>query len=165
MNIFYLDKNIQRCARYHCDKHVIKMILESTQILCSVLHQHGLKASYKPTHLQHPCTLWAGESLENWLWLRELVLELDKEYRYRFNHKKSHRSALVAEHLEIPPLPSLGITERPQAMPEIYKIPGNPVKAYRQYYISAKSHLLIYTKREVPSWVMRAITLPHHPGI
>jgi len=39
MNIFYLDKDPVKAAQYSCDKHVVKMILESAQMLCTdVLH-------------------------------------------------------------------------------------------------------------------------------
>lgn len=33
MNIFYLDKDIQKCVEYHCDKHVVKLIIEELQLL------------------------------------------------------------------------------------------------------------------------------------
>ena len=65
MNIFILDLNTERCARYHCDQNVVKMILESTQIVCTVLNQKGFATPYKPTHTKHPCVLWAGESYDN----------------------------------------------------------------------------------------------------
>jgi hypothetical protein len=37
MNIFVLDLDPRRCARYHCDFHVGKMITETAQILSTVL--------------------------------------------------------------------------------------------------------------------------------
>src|SRR5688572_10301475 len=120
MNIFFLDSELSLCAQYHCDSHVIKMILESTQILCTVLHQHGLQAPYRATHQKHPCVIWAGASLDNWSWLQALTLELNKEYQYRFEHDKPHQSALAAMQLTPPPLPAIGITERPQVMPVQY---------------------------------------------
>ena len=36
MNIFYLDKCPVKSAEMSCDKHVVKMILESAQLLCTV---------------------------------------------------------------------------------------------------------------------------------
>jgi len=153
MNIFFLDNDLSLCAQYHCDKHVIKMILESTQILCAVLHQHGVNAPYRPTHQKHPCVIWAGESLDNWLWLRDLVVELNKEYQYRFDHDEPHQSASVASELPLPPIPAIGITERPQAMPDQYKVLGDPVTAYRRFYLGEKRQLLKYTKRGVPEWL------------
>lgn len=73
MNIFVLDYTPQKAAEYHCDKHVVKMILESAQILCAVHHKNGdSNVPYKLTHKNHPCTIWAGESRSNYLWLTQL---------------------------------------------------------------------------------------------
>jgi hypothetical protein len=66
INIFVLDLDIPTCAAYHADQHVIKMVLESAQMLCTVLSGYGVATPYKPTHARHPCTLWAGASLANW---------------------------------------------------------------------------------------------------
>lgn len=156
MNIFYLDEDIVACARSHADCHVVKMILESAQMLCAVLNVNGIDAPYRSTHIKHPCTIWAGASLDNWLWLRKLTLALDEEYRYRFVHSDSHRSAQVVSELTLPPIQSIGLTEHAQAMPEQYKIPSDPISAYRHYYLNEKSHLLKYTRREAPIWVQHA---------
>ena len=122
MNIFVLDSDVRKCARYHADQHVIKMILESTQMLCTALHRHGVDAPYKPTHRNHPCTLWAGDSLANWKWLRRLALALNDEYRYRFGDRGDHSSAVVARDLQPPPIENVGLTEFAQAMPEKYRV-------------------------------------------
>ena len=153
MNIFYLDEDLTLCAQYHCDSHVVKMILESVQILCTVLHENGVSAPYKATHQKHPCVIWASASLENWLWLKGLTVELNKEYRYRFHKGRSHQSSIVAEALVLPPLPSLGITDRPLVMPDEYKIIGQPIASYRRFYAYGKKHLLKYTKRSPPFWL------------
>ena len=134
------------------------MILESVQILCTVLSKNNVAAPYRPTHQNHPCVIWAGESLENWAWLRDLVCDLNKEFQYRFDHNSSHKSVLVSNSLTLPPIPAIGITERPQAMPEIYKIPGDPIRAYRRYYVTEKGHLLKYTKRPIPEWALNRLT-------
>ncbi len=129
------------------------MILESVQMLCTVLHEKGLNAPYKATHKNHPCVIWASESLENWLWLKDLTAELNKEYRYRFNKEQSHQSFIVSESIALPPLPSLGITERPLVMPDEYKIIGHAIDSYRHFYAYGKKHLLKYTKRSRPFWL------------
>ncbi len=108
MNIFYLDTNIKHCAEAHFDPHVIKMILESTQILCTVCVDNGIPSPYKPTHKKHPCTLWAGESLDNWEWLKKLIIALDDKYRHRFNHPYSHKSTIVAKSLSSPKIERIG---------------------------------------------------------
>ena len=92
MNIFVLDNNPEVCATYHCDKHVVKMILESVQMMSTVLRDQGVDAGYKATHRNHPCTLWLKESLGNWNWLKALVVALNKEYRYRYGKKVNHKS-------------------------------------------------------------------------
>jgi hypothetical protein len=152
MNIFVLDLDIPTCAAYHADQHVIKMVLESAQMLCTVLSGVGIATPYKPTHARHPCTLWAGASLANWVWLRDLALSLDNEYRYRFERTRSHRSATVIRALPVPPLPDLGLTPFAQAMPELYRVPGDVVAAYRAYYIGEKASFATWTKRLPPPW-------------
>jgi len=86
------------------------MLLESTQILCTVLHLNGKDAPYKPSHQRHPCVIWAGQSLENWLWLRSLVFALNEEYKYRYAKNQDHASFKVAKMLERPCLPAIGLS-------------------------------------------------------
>lgn len=150
MNIFVLDVNPSECAKMHYDKHVVKMILEQTQIMCTVLDGLGYSVPYKSTHKNHPCTKWSRESLSNYLWLREMTLELHKEFQYRYG--KLHKAGLVAESLPIPNIKDFGLTPFAQAMPDEYRN-KNFVKAYRDYYKFGKSDLIKYTKREIPSWL------------
>lgn len=153
MNIFYLDHDIQKCAEYHCDKHVVKMILEYAQLLCTALWLSGQEAPYRQTHLKHPCTLWVTHSLSNWRWLKKLANALNQQYRYRFEHAFDHRSWSVIQSLQEPKIADLGITERPQVMPEKYRVLGNPVKAYRQFYLGEKQALFQWRKIGNPIWV------------
>lgn len=152
MNIFYLDENIVLCAQYHCDVHVVKMILESAQMLCTALYIHGQNAQYKPAHINHPCTIWCTESLDNWLWLKTLGLALNDEYKYRYNKNINHKSADVIINLPMPEIKAIGLTKRPQAMPDQYK-KIDPIEAYRAYYIGEKQKLFKWTKRNVPYWI------------
>lgn len=156
LNIFVLDRDTETCARYHADRHVVKMILESAQMLCTVLNENGLPAPYRPTHRHHPCTLWAGRSLSNWLWLRGLALALNDEYRYRFESGRDHASAEVARSLPQPPIPDRGLTEFAQAMPDRYRVPADPVEAYRRFYIGEKAAFAAWTRRPVPDWFRAA---------
>ncbi|MBD3278839.1 MAG: hypothetical protein GF388_11115 [Candidatus Aegiribacteria sp.] len=152
MNIFVLDRDIAKCAMYHSDRHVVKMVLESAQMLCTVLHENGMNAPYKPTHRNHPCTLWTGRSLSNWLWLRNLALALNDEFMYRYEKELEHASATVVRGLPHPPLEDRGLTVFAQAMPEQYRIPGDAVAAYRRFYVAEKAHFAVWTRREVPEW-------------
>lgn len=157
MNIFVLDVDIKKCARYHADQHVVKMILESAQMLCTVLNQCGVKTPYRSAHPHHPCTLWAGASLGNWKWLRSLALSLNEEFRYRFEKMVDHQSARVIKALPDPPIPDLGLTEFVQTMPEKYRVPGDAVLAYRRFYIGEKSRFVVWTRRRVPCWFRQGL--------
>jgi hypothetical protein len=157
MNIFVLDHDIRMCARYHADQHVVKMILEGTQMLCTVLNENGVKTPYKSTHSNHPCTLWVARSLSNWIWLRKLTLHLNEEFLYRYQKGMNHRSAMVTRQLLPPPISDMGLTEFVQAMPETYKVPGNPVEAYRRFYVGEKRHFSKWTRRRPPKWFTEGI--------
>ncbi len=151
MNIFILDKDVKTCAQYHNDKHVVKMILESAQMLSTVCRESGINKGYKSTHKNHPCTKWARKSLANWNWLRELALELNEEWKYRFNHSRDHKSAALIKTLPEPRIADFGLTNFILAMPDDCKM-KNPIKAYRRYYKRYKQHLAKWTKRKKPNW-------------
>ena len=152
MNIFVLDEDVEKCAEYHCDKHVIKMILESAQMMSAVVRLNGHDTGYKLTHKNHPCTIWARKSLSNYIWLKSLISLLNSEYRYRYDKKVNHKSYDMAMSLPMPDLPVIGLTPFAQAMPEQYRN-KNAVKAYRDYYINEKSSFLTWTKRKTPEWI------------
>ncbi len=137
MNIFFLDRDPETVARFHSDQHIVKMVLETAQILCAALFRHGIAAPYKPTHARHPSVLWAGDSLSHWLWTRRLGLELGAEYTFR--RDRVHASAeIIAALSEAPAIPDLGWCDPPQAMPESYR-GDDTVAAYRAYYAAEKS--------------------------
>jgi hypothetical protein len=153
MNIFILDKNIEKCAQYHCDQHVVKMILESMQMLCTALNKKGFTTPYKSTHVKHPCVLWVEESFENFSWLKNLALALNAEYRFRFERDTDHKSISVLAEIANYKYHNRGLTEFAQAMPDKYKIPGDVVKAYRQFYLGEKMKFAKWTKRSTPEWI------------
>jgi hypothetical protein len=153
MNIFVLDLDIEKCARFHCDQHVIKMILESTQIVCSALNTRGFHTPYKPTHRKHPCVLWAGESFDNLKWLISLARALNREYQYRYHKAEEHVSMRVLDQVQDVRFKSIGMTAFAQAMPEKYRAPGDPVRAYRAFYIGEKLRFARWTRRRTPRWV------------
>jgi hypothetical protein len=159
VNIFVLDQDIRTCARYHADQHVVKMILESAQMLCTVINEAGGKAPYKATHVNHPCTRWVGQSLSNWLWLQRLALALNDEYRYRYRVSRDHTSAGIVRNLSPPQIDDPGLTEFAQAMPDKYKVPGNAVEAYRRFYVGEKSHFAKWTRRRSPKWFIEVHAL------
>lgn len=157
MNIFVVHKDPVIAAQMLCDRHVNKMILETAQMLSAVADRHNHPTLYKVAFKKHPCTLWAGESKENWLWLIEHGLALRDEKIYRTG--KSHSSAAVIKWYkdnDYGPSRSLGLTPFAQAMPDVYKN-DNAVIAYRGYYLGDKQFFKDgrrprWTKREPPKW-------------
>lgn len=149
MNIFILDYDIKKSAQAHCDQHVNKMILEAAQMLCTVASQHKISVPYKPTHPKHPCTLWAGASMENYLYVCDYAYYLNEEAKYRYNRTANHKSWEVIESLGFPNLPSKGLTPFAKAMPDEFKKITDPVVAYREYY---KTKEFATWKDKVPEW-------------
>lgn len=81
MNIFVTSSCPIQSAKFLDDKRVVKMALESTQMLCTALNVNGVKTPYKTGHLNHPCTVWARASQANWQWLWQHAMALCNEYR------------------------------------------------------------------------------------
>lgn len=154
MNIFFLDWNPRICATMHVDKHVIKMILELCQLLCTTHHvtNSTYTPPYKITHKNHPCTIWVRESSSNYDYTVKLGLELCKEYTYRYG--KIHKCEEYIEELgkNFPPIPEKGFTPPAQAMPDMYK-GEDAVESYRAYYYFEKNNILNWKKRPIPEWI------------
>jgi hypothetical protein len=158
MNIFFLDEDPTLSAQYHVDKHVVKMILETAQLLCGVHHvtahdtaHDTAHVPYKLSHKNHPCSIWSRKSLSNYLYLCELGLELCNEYTYRYG--KRHKSQDVIEWCLVnkPNIPDIGFTEPAKAMPDEFKV-KSVVQSYRNYYMGAKSGFAVWKNREKPFW-------------
>lgn len=163
MNIFFLDSSPSKAAKFHNDKHVVKMILETAQLLSTahaVLDNEGkqVEGMYKPTHVNHPCVVWIRDSTVNYDWTFVLFNSLLLEYTHRYGkiHKCAglfmdlcHRPRNIllpenAEQKNYTSVPAL-------AMPEEYKS-SNPVESYRKYYMGEKRHIAKWTNREIPYW-------------
>ena len=161
MNIFYLDKNQTECAKAHYDAHVVKMILESAQLLSTAHHIVGEGGPYKKTHDNHPSAVWVRSSIKHYMWLYILMEELGKEYTHRFG--KIHKTILDhSESLAIFPrdIKAGEWQEPPLAMPEHCRL-DNAVEAYRNYYLTEKINLMRYTNRDAPWWLQKKIaTIP-----
>lgn len=149
MNIFWLDSDLKKCAEYHCDKHVVKMLVEYTQLLSASSRLSGVAQGYKLSHAKHPDTLWLLESLDNWKVLMLLTYHLHEEFKYRYG--KEHSSYRIARDLVLPNIPSKGVTVPPQCMPNQYKC-DNFIIAYRNYYIGEKARFAYWKGREIPNW-------------
>ena len=152
MNIFALSNEVTESAQWHVDKHVVKMPLETAQILCTARHSHGEEAPYRATHKHHPCCKWAADSVGNYVWLGKLGLALAKEYTYRYG--KIHKCEEVIEDcLENIPssISKEDQTTFVQAMPDECKM-ADPILGYRNYYVREKNHLASWKNRPTPPW-------------
>lgn len=89
MQIFVTSSDPQQAAINLDDKRVCKMIVESAQIMSTVMHERGIEGPYKPTHIHHPCVKWAGYSKRNFQWLLEHFYYLLVEYKKRYE-KRDH---------------------------------------------------------------------------
>jgi hypothetical protein len=156
VNIFALASDPKEAAGSLCDAHVVKMLLESAQILSTVCHLKGEPGPYKPTHVNHPCTVWARESRNNYLWLLEHTKGLAAEYHDRFGKTKgkTHKTATLLPWFEtnLPDLPDTDLTPFAQAMPDTYRHEDG-VTAYRAYYLGEKAPKARYYHSTPPDWV------------
>jgi len=177
MNIFYLHNDPKTCAELHNDKHVVKMILEYAQLLSTahrfidgvpsvdrgtrtgrqrtsyILSDSRDAVLYRATHINHPSAIWVRHSYENYEWLYKLFIAVLNEYTYRYG--RIHATARLIDALYTPPthIPKgVGFTEPTPAMPDEYKISGNSVRSYINYYVGAKKHLASWKKRQIPEW-------------
>lgn len=176
MNIFYISEDPKEAATWMVDRHVVKMILESAQLLSTahrlldgnmkVIEVNNRKKKvwelydgregiiYSATHINHPSAIWARTSVENYNWLVDHFFALMEEYTYRYG-KKHKCSGEISYLLQSPPknLTEYDWTKMPSCMDESYIVSNNPVDNYRNYYIKGKSHLHNWTKRDKPEWI------------
>ena len=140
---------------YQHDKHVVKMCLETAQILCTVYHRYGLSAPYKPTHVNHPCVLWAGDCKAHYTWLVKHGEALCYEYEHRYG--RQHACLNIITQVMLPPENMEYELHKmpPQCMPDEYKVPGKTVLAYRNYYLGAKVANQNWTRRARPNFVIQ----------
>ena len=147
MNIFYLDKDPEVAAEMMCDKHIVKMPLESAQMLCTA-HRVADNASrlagtllYKLAHKNHPSSIWARESSDNYSWLYRHFIALSEQYakRYGRRHLSDKKLAFALSHLP-KGVPYGKFSEPPQCMPDQYK-DRDTIRAYRTYYAQDKKEI------------------------
>lgn len=185
MNIFILDNDLQKSVEYHIDAHVIKMPLEAAQMISTAvaIDNHlgfipraltraettHLKSAnyqgwpfYKPSYINHPCSIWARQSNTNFKYLVDYCLFLNKEKLHRWPSNPSHKSAELIEDFihgwwPVHLASNTGFTPFAQAMPEDYKT-FDAVDAYRTYYFCEKQSnksgkpMAIWTNRDIPQW-------------
>jgi hypothetical protein len=140
MNLFYLDRDPITAASYHYDKHKVKMVLEAAQMLCTAHHCYGdeeLKdlIPYKQAHLNHPSTIWVRRSRTTYFWAYEYMMALGREYTKRYG--KEHLTIIKCRNFlsQYPKyIQGDDWCEPPQCMPDEYKVEGDSISAYWNYY-------------------------------
>lgn len=154
MNIFVLDHNMGQCVAYMADKHIVKMVTETAQILSSAYYYTGEAeiAPYKLSHANHPCCVWARSSVENWQWLHGLGLAMYDEYRYRYGDRV-HKAGETIKRMTRPNLPKAAFTMPPACVPDAYRR-EDVVESYRAYYMGEKQHIFRWTRRGIPAWIV-----------
>ena len=169
MNIFYTDPCPVISAQNLCDKHIVKMPLESAQMLSTAWRlqtDHSLvydpdwndkRGIYQKAYEHHPSTKWASRSAKNYKWLFHHFVSLCIEYQYRYN--KIHASFGLLEALSS--IPHLlrshhcldqTFTEPPMCMPDEYKADKNTITAYRNYIHGEKKSFAVWAHRPAPAW-------------
>lgn len=180
MNLFFLDRDLDKCAEYHIDKHVGKMQLEAAQLLTTTVWvdkhlgyiprkltseelgvinefkraepsiEHRSFTRYLPTHINHPSAIWVRSSLEHFYWATNYVNALNAETLYRGN--KSHASCAEANKLPIPSrLPNIGWEDPTLAMPDKLKS-SDHIQSYRMFYQLDKWPFASWKVRGKPYW-------------
>ena len=166
MNIFVLDEDPAQAARYLDDVRLPKMCVESAQMMASALRRHGATGEQMPLtkkgtpyiggYKHHPCTVWAGDSRANFVWLSLHAIEQCKEYTRRFG--KEHACYGPINHMacmwKTAKFEENYMTPFAQAMPDEYKYDDDVVKAYRSYYKSKEFSKggVRYIRADVPTW-------------
>jgi hypothetical protein len=160
------------------DKHVVKMILESAQLLSTahrlhdgveivgksktgrnvkryILNDSREDVVYQATHINHPSAIWCRQSIENYCWLVDHFFALGDEYTHRY--KKTHKCfGELSYMLQSPPknLQEFDMTTMPSAMADEYKISDDPLINYRNYYKNGKQRMHSWKNRQPPEWIM-----------
>jgi len=185
MNIFYLDKDPKICATMHCDKHVVKMIIEYAQLLSTAhrvldgtsnntltkskrkyttwVHPKPIMEStlYKSTMKNHPSAIWVRESVTHYEYLKELWKHLSDEYNHRYG--KMHSTYIkLKDVLKLNPIniPNIPFKDPPPAMSHFPSciVPNNSLYSYYNYYIVAKNYFAKWTNRPIPEWYSKGLT-------
>lgn len=184
MNIFVLHENPRIAAQMHCDKHVPKMIIEHTQMLAAAYYstlgisrkkeipnrqsevsslfsgwprkkEDGSDWPYSISHINHPCTVWARGSIENFNWLLDCTEELCHEFFNRWKNQQHSIKKIIEWMKQNPPkLESKGLQTFAMAMPEFYRS-EDPIESYRRYYAFKKTYMKVAWDKlnNTPHWM------------
>ncbi len=175
MNIFVTSPSPWECARVLPDKHIVKMPLETCQMLSIVAskkwgHDFGdlpradgqPYATEKGAFRNHPCTKWANDFVNNWQWLLAHGFALCEEYAERYGKVHTCFKTLVVAKSILPTADpqgrsGKGPTPFVRAMPDMFKHDTriSTFDAYKMYIASkpwVRDNYLRIPSRK-PDWV------------
>lgn len=174
MNLFILSEDAGISASYYCDKHVVKMIVEVSQMLCTnvrILTGMTEGIPYKSTHANHPCTVWMRTSKENFAWSLRHALALSNEYTARYG--KRHKSLDVIlwafgifSGLTFPkqgqtPF-AIAISPESKCRQDPRWDQTNVILSYRLFYVHDKGHFAKWKTVEIPAWFSAILNTNDH---
>jgi hypothetical protein len=163
MNLFILDQMPVTAAQYNCDSHVRKIILEAVEMMGFAFDKGKFEPwpylSSKSRHYNHPMSLWVRRSRQNFDWTLQHAYALCAEWVYRFDRDREHKCKgyldWISNNIPLKNLPASGQTDWPRCFGEWKEkidLSENAVWDYRRYYMAAKRHLGVWTKRPIPEW-------------
>ena len=182
MNIFYLHEDPIQNAKWHIDKHIVKMATEYCQLLSTahrvldgemylgktknnrnikrwLLQDEREGLLMKASHVNHPSNIWVRETSSNYMYLWKIYMATLAEYTHRYG--KRHGSGRASLSLMRPPknIKQGKCTTLPQCMPDNCKVLGDPIQAYKNYYINEKYYFANWKSREIPEWFKEKDTM------
>lgn len=161
MNIFFLHENAERSARWYCDRHCIKQILELSQMLCTAYHEQGIEAKYRSTHRNHPSSKWVRASCLNYEWTLKHAKTLCDEYTARYNRRHASQDVIEwceknSHNLSFDQYDQTDFAIAISPESKCREVKGfdsmSAVERYRLYYKIDKAHLHSW-KRNKPDWI------------
>ena len=177
MNIFYLDSDPVKSAELHCDKHVVKMIIEYAQLMSTahrvldgemyvdktannrrikrwcLADKHMEEVVYKASHINHPSNIWIRSSDSHYQFVYDMFVALCNEYTHRYGktHLTEEKLKDILQHLPNN-IASADFVDPPQAMPDDVKT-HDAIDAYQNYYRVYKKDFAKWTARETPGFM------------
>ena len=177
MNIFYLDNDPVKSAELHCDKHVVKMIIEYAQLMSTahrvldgemyvdktannrrikrwcLADKHMEEVVYKASHINHPSNIWIRSSDSHYQFVYYMFVALCNEYTHRYGRVHLTEEKLKDILQQLPNnITSADFVDPPQAMPDDVKT-SNTVDAYQNYYRVYKKDFAKWTDRMTPAFM------------
>ena len=177
MNIFYLDTDPVKSAELHCDKHVVKMIIEYAQLMSTAhrvldgeeyvdrtannrrikrwrLNNSNMEnVLYKASHINHPSNIWIRSSDSHYQFVYDMFVALCNEYTHRYGrtHLTEEKLKDILQHLPNN-IASADFVDPPQAMPDDVKT-HDAIDAYQNYYRVYKKDFAKWTARETQGFM------------